>query len=120
MTRDEVERAIWRQYPMSSPVQVDRVLEAIDAHIAGTVDARVQAELERLRQLRRSAYQAATRGALLQPCGTPAAAERHRRHGDIPAGKKLRDVCPQCADAEAEEYRDRMAAATAERTGRTQ
>lgn len=34
------------------------------------------------------------------PCGTPAAARRHRRRGDIPPGKTLRDACRACADAE--------------------
>lgn len=34
----------------------------------------------------------------LAPCGTYAAARRHRRDGLD--GKKLREICPPCADAE--------------------
>lgn len=34
----------------------------------------------------------------LAPCGTNAAAKRHRRDGL--GGKRLKDVCPECAEAE--------------------
>jgi hypothetical protein len=53
-----------------------------------------------------AAYAAAQRGDM-RPYGTIAAARRHRRYGEVPPGKKLRDVCPTCADAEVAEYRER-------------
>lgn len=45
-------------------------------------------------------------------CGSRAAAVRHKRHGEIPAGKKLIDACEACgvalADYHARRYRERM------------
>lgn len=35
-----------------------------------------------------------------RPCGTNAAARRHRRNGEIPEGMTLREFCPPCWEAE--------------------
>lgn len=120
--REKLEAVIWRERggdPRRPASDVDAILAAADAYAQARVATGVQAELERIKQARRDAMAAALHGDV-QPCGTPAAAMRHRRHGDIPTGKKLRDVCPPCADAEARQSRQRLAQAATERTGRPQ
>jgi len=50
----------------------------------------------------RAAKRAAERATKLAPCGTPAAARRHRYNGERPI-----DVCPACAEAERQDWKKR-------------
>lgn len=94
--RERFEAEAWQilgEYSAAPRVHhVDRLLTLADQY--------AHAEAERIRQARRDLY-ASTQPGDTQPCGTVGAAMRHRRHGDVPDGKKLRDVCAPCADAEA-------------------
>jgi hypothetical protein len=108
--REEAEALLWR-YGLTAP-QVDAILARVDAcaeaRVEAEVRARLDAERERIRLVRREA-RAAVQRRDVQACGTVAAARRHRLHGDIPDGLRLRDVCEPCADAEGAAWQARRA-----------
>lgn len=68
---------MWRRLPPGTPpAVVDAILTLADAYAAGSAAAAVAADG------RRGELARAVQSANLRPCGTRAAAARHRRHGE--------------------------------------